>query len=91
MAVDTGCADEDGEGELPRDGPRGDHDRHREGEDHADVGEGAQHPRGDPEHSGGDAFITAEVLAGKKALAPTPLTTLASTTTQRPLPTESWA
>ena len=44
-----------------------------------------------PKTSGGEAFITAELLAGKNELAPTPFTTLASTTSHRPLPIESCA
>jgi len=35
---------------------------------------------------GGEAFITAELLAGKNALAPIPLITLATTTSHRPVP-----
>lgn len=48
-------------------------------------------PEAMPNASGGAAFITAELLAGKKKLAPTPLTMLASTTTHRPLVMLSWA
>jgi len=44
-----------------------------------------------PKTWGGDAFITAEELAGKKQLAPTPLTTLATTTSHRPVWRERWA
>ena len=44
-----------------------------------------------PNTSGGEAFMTAELFAGKKALAPTPFTMLASTTSQSPLPSESCA
>ena len=42
-----------------------------------------------PNTSGGDAFITAELLAGKNALAPATLTTLAKTTSHSPLARES--
>jgi hypothetical protein len=44
-----------------------------------------------PNASGGAAFITAELLAGKKKLAPMPLMMLASTTTHSPVVTVSWA
>jgi hypothetical protein len=44
-----------------------------------------------PNDSGGAAFITAELLAGKKKLAPMPLMMLASTTTHSPVVTVSWA
>src|ERR1051325_11611087 len=40
-----------------------------------------------PNASGGAAFITAELLAGKKKLAPMPLMMLASTTTHSPVVT----
>ena len=42
-------------------------------------------PEETPNDSGGAAFITAELLAGKKKLAPMPLMMLASTTTHRPV------
>jgi hypothetical protein len=38
-----------------------------------------------PNTSGGEAFITAAELAGKNPLAPTPFTTLATTTSHSPL------
>ena len=41
--------------------------------------------------SGGAVFITAELLAGQKKLAPLPLMMLASTTTHSPVVTVSWA
>ena len=59
-----------------------DEDGDREGEDHPDVGEGPQHPRGDTEYLRRGDLHTAALLAGKKALAPAPLTTLARTTIQ---------
>jgi hypothetical protein len=37
-----------------------------------------------PNTAGGDAFMTAELFAGKKKLAPIPLMTLAMTTSLRP-------
>ena len=43
-------------------------------------------PEAMPNASGGAAFITGELLAGKKKLVPTPLMMLASTTTHRPRP-----
>jgi len=48
-------------------------------------------PEAMPNDSGGAAFITAELLAGKKKLAPTPLTMLASTTTHSGVVLVSWA
>jgi hypothetical protein len=50
-----------------------------------DVRERPQHARAMPNDSGGAAFITAELLAGKKKLAPMPLMMLASTTTHSPV------
>jgi hypothetical protein len=44
-----------------------------------------------PNASGGAAFMTAKLLAGKKKLAPMPLTTLATTTTHSPVVMVSWA
>ena len=41
--------------------------------------------------AGGEAFITAEPLAGKKELAPRPLTMLPTTTSHRPVDRERWA
>src|SRR5215469_8240089 len=41
-------------------------------------------PEAMPNTDGGLAFITAELLAGKNALAPIPLTTLARTTSHSP-------
>ena len=48
-------------------------------------------PEAMPNDSGGAAFITAELLAGKKKLAPMPLMMLASTTTHSPVVVVSWA
>ncbi len=44
-----------------------------------------------PSAVGGEAFMTAELLAGKNALAPMPFTTLPTTTSHSPLASDSWA
>jgi hypothetical protein len=41
-----------------------------------------------PNTAGGDAFMTAELFAGKKQLAPMPFTTLASVTSHKLVPSE---
>ncbi len=46
-------------------------------------------PEATPNTWGLTALISAVVLAGKKLLAPMPFNTLATTTSQRPVPTES--
>ena len=48
-------------------------------------------PEAIPNICEGDAFITAELFAGKKALAPMPLVIDATTTTHIPVVVPSWA
>jgi hypothetical protein len=75
--VQRGTADEDGEGQAAGDRPGRDQDRHREREHHSDVRERAQRALRMPNASCA-AFITAELSAGKKKLAPMPLMMLAT-------------
>jgi len=71
----------------PRDGPRGDQYRHRLNEKTMPMlAKVLSIPEAHAEHLGLTALISAAVLAGKKPLAPMPFRTLATTTTQRPVP-----
>jgi hypothetical protein len=71
-------------------GHRGEVEAARGGRDGQRLGAGYLGELGDPNASGGAAFMIAELFAGKKKLAPIPLMMLATTTTHRPVVRPIW-